>query len=288
MNRRRTLLWAAAPALILYAFHNWDLLAVAAAVAGFYWWRRGKALWAAVLFGVGGALKLYPLLFLAPLFLERLGRGRLRDGISTAGAGALTFGLINLPFALINWQGWLVTYQFHRARGPNYDSIWYLGWPSLPPERVNLVTTGLLAASFVLILLVGSSRSRSMGTYPLVQTCGALLAAFLLFNKVHSPQYTLWLLPFFALLNVSRLWWVAYSVVDLAVYVGVFRWFYDLSYRGEQDTLAKQVMVAGVWGRAGLLLLLMIVFLTSQVSEGMRGLGGRLSWRASVATPAGS
>ncbi len=269
MTKRRALLWAAAPALALYAFHNWDLLAAAACVGAFYSWSKGKPVWAAVLLGIGGALKLYPLFFLAPLLLDRLRRRGLRDGLTAAAVGVATFGLINLPFALINSQGWFATYQFHRERGPNYDSIWYLGSPSLSPDRANFITAGLLAASFVLILLFGWVRSQHGRAYPFLQTCGALLAAFLLFNKVHSPQYTLWLLPFFALLNVSSLWWVAYSVVDLLVYVGVFRWYFDLGYQGQQDTLAKQVMVAGVWGRAGLLLLLIGVFLTARA--GRRG-----------------
>src|SRR5690349_17769594 len=36
----RAVLWTASPILILYAFHNWDLLAVTASVAGVYycWW----------------------------------------------------------------------------------------------------------------------------------------------------------------------------------------------------------------------------------------------------------
>ncbi|MDQ3877123.1 MAG: hypothetical protein M3290_02055, partial [Actinomycetota bacterium] len=51
MRRWRALMWAAAPSIVLYSFHNWDLLVVAAAVAGFYMWHRGQPVWAAVLFG---------------------------------------------------------------------------------------------------------------------------------------------------------------------------------------------------------------------------------------------
>jgi uncharacterized membrane protein len=266
MSGRRALLWAAAPAVVLYAFHNWDLLPVAASVAGFYLWSKDRSLAAAALFGVGGALKTYPLFFLAPLVLDLVSRKEARAGLRAAAAGAGTFVLINLPFLLINPRGWWATYHFHGERGPNYDSIWFLGWPSWAPERVNLVTGGLIGASFVVILLYGWVRSRGDGAYPFLQTCGALLAAFLLFNKVHSPQYTLWVLPFFALLSVSWLWWVAYSVVDLLVYVGVFRWYFDLVYGGLDDTLAKKVMIAGVWGRAGVLVLLVGVFLAARAA----------------------
>ena len=276
LAKKRALLWAAAPALVLYAFHNWDVLPVAASFAGFYFWVRGKPLWAAVLFGVGGALKIYPLFFVAPLALDQLTRKKLRGAVRAAAAGAGTFALINLPFAVVNSQGWLATYQFHRERGPNYDSIWYLGWPSWSPSRVNLITATLTAGSFVAILLYGWVRARRQGAYPFVQTCGALLAAFLLFNKVHSPQYTLWLLPFFVLLGVHWLWWAVYSLVDLLVYVGVFRWYFDLLH-GQDETLAKAIMVAGVWGRAGLLALLIGVFLTASAVEDLHPRrGGRL------------
>ena len=50
-----------------------------------------------------------------------------------------------------------------------------------------------------------------------------MLCGFLLLHKVHSPQYTLWLVPFFVLLRVPWGWVVAYLVADLAMDVGIFR-----------------------------------------------------------------
>lgn len=257
MSGRRALLWAAAPAIVLYAFHNWDLLVVAATVAGLWAWYRGKPLWAAVAFGVGGALKLYPIMFVAPLVLERLHRRDRTAGIGALVAGAGTFVAINLPFVLRSFNGWYATYKFHELRPPNFDSMWFQGWPEMSIDRVNLLSTLLIVLSVVAVLAASLLLARRSGTYPFLQTCGALLAAFLLFNKVHSPQYTLWLLPFFVVIGTSVVWWLAYSAVDLLVYVGVFRWFYN----GAET--ARQAMKYGVWGRAGLLLLLIVVFLLS-------------------------
>jgi uncharacterized membrane protein len=263
MAGRRALLWAAAPALVLYSFHNWDLLVVAASVTGIWlWWKRRPG-WAGVLFGIGAALKMYPILFLAPLVLDRIHARDKKGALVAGGAGLATVVAVNLPFALANWDGWIATYLFHERRGPNFDSIWNLGWPNWTPEHFNLVS-GVLTASFFLACLVGGyAIARRRNVYPFVQVCGALLATFLLWNKVHSPQYTLWLLPFFVLLNVSIVWWVAYAIADLAVYVGVFRFFYDYGFQ-RFDSVAKDVMTVGVWARAGLLLCLVVVFLTAR------------------------
>ncbi|HVM36083.1 MAG TPA: glycosyltransferase 87 family protein [Actinomycetota bacterium] len=273
MTGVRTLLWAGAPAIVLYAFHNWDLLVVAATVAGFYVWRRGEPVWAAVLFGVGAALKMYPALFVAPVALERWRRGDRAGAGAVVGAGAGTFALINLPFVIRNFEGWRATYSFHSRRGPNFDSIWSitdigpLSIPRLEPDQLNLLTTGLMLVFFAAVLGAGWWRGRRDGTYPVLPVSAALLASFLLWNKVHSPQYTLWLLPFFVLVAVPVAWWFAYTVVDMVVYVGIFRFFYDYTNDGEFFTTAYHAMSIGVWVRALLLLVLVVVFLRSDSSH---------------------
>jgi uncharacterized membrane protein len=267
MTGLRVLLWAAAPAIVLYAFHNWDLLAVAAATFGFYLWWKGHPVGAAVAFGIGGALKMYPLLFLGPLALEFVWRRDLSGGARVALAGAGTWLALNLPFMVANFDGWYATYAFHRQRTANFDSIWQFGWPEWPPARTNLVSTGLLVLSFALILTFSLLlRARRSDSYPFLQACAALLAAFLLFNKVHSPQYALWLLPFFVVLRVHVGWWIAYTLADLAVYVGVFRWFYDIVYQGLDVTWAKRLLIGGVWARAALLLALIAVFMAARAA----------------------
>jgi hypothetical protein len=63
-------------------------------------------------------------------------------------------------------------------------------------------------------------------------------------------------------------WWIAYSLADLAVYVGTFRFFYDVCSTSGcavgDLTWAQRLMNAGVFVRAGLLLALFFVFLRSR------------------------
>lgn len=270
MTGWRALMWAASPALVWYSFHNWDLLVVAAVVAGIWSWYRGHSIAAAIWFGIGGALKMYPILFVAPLALERWHAGKKADAarVFAAGAGALI--ALNLPFMLINFSGWWATYDFHKVRGPNFDSIWGLladgsssEWLFVP--KLNLLVAVLTVSWFGLALGAGWWRAKKEGVYPFLQVAGALLISFLLWNKVHSPQYTLWLLPFFVVLRVHVLWWIAYAAVDTVAYVSIFKWFFDISYEGEFfATPAKNGMVGAVWLRAGLLLALYVVFLWSK------------------------
>lgn len=281
MSGARAFLWSAAPAIVLYAFHNWDLLVVAAAVAGFWLWSRGRPLGAAALFGIGAAVKMFPIFFLGPLVLERWHSSGWRDALKSGAAGVGTWALINLPFVLIDRTGWWTTYEFHRLRTADFNSIWIWGLRSgeglrdaladagslaFDAARLNLLTSGLTAASFLVALGVGWWRARREGTYPVVQVCAALLVAFLLWNKVHSPQYTLWLLPFFVLIGVHWFLWVAYSIADLAVYIGIFRWLYDFGISGNAAimTAAKWALVWGVRARGLLLLLLFVVFLMAK------------------------
>ena len=51
------------------------------------------------------------------------------------------------------------------------------------------------------------------------------LALFLLTGKVYSPQFSLWLLPWFALAFPDLRWFVAFSLAEVAVFVSRFTWF---------------------------------------------------------------
>jgi hypothetical protein len=122
----------------------------------------------------------------------------------------------------------------------------------------------------VLALAVGLWRWRRSGSYPWIAVSAAMLCGFLLLHKVHSPQYTLWLVPFFVLLAVPWRWVLAYMVADICMDIGVFRWFYAMKIKGidvggnVSVGLAGQLVALGVWGRAALLAVLFVVVLAGR------------------------
>jgi uncharacterized membrane protein len=256
MAGRRALLWSASPVLVLYAFHNWDLAVVAASIAGIWCWWRGRPVAAAVCFGIGGALKLYPLLFLAPLVLERIHEGD-RRALRVGVAGVATAALINLPILLLSPGGWAVPYRFQGLRAPNYDSLW--GELSLrlalDQDTITLWSTIAVLAILALVTWETERRARLDGQYPFLPGCAALLAGFLLVSKVHSPQFALWLLPFFILLQVRLGWYVLFVAGNVLMYVAIF----GISV---WSLHARDVVVTwSVWARAATFLLLAMAFL---------------------------
>jgi hypothetical protein len=298
LSRWRALLWAIGPPLVLYAFHNWDLPVVCCAVAAVYVVHRGwgklganrplvdRAVVASVLLGLGFAFKIYPALFVLPLLLYVLTggfRGRempagkrwdVAGAVRVAMASIITVVLVNLPFAIFGYEGWMASFEFQGLRRVDIttNSIWYWGMrPFMTDDAmqslVSVLSPVCMIASFALACWIGWRRYVREGTYPWVQVSAAMLCGFLLLHKVHSPQYTLWLVPMFVLLRVPLGWAFAYFAADLAMGIGIFRWYYAIEFgqpAGIYDGFSAQAVVIGVWGRAALLLVLFFVFLKAR------------------------
>lgn len=245
----RSFLWAAAPALALYVAYNVDVLPVLAVVAGVAVMLfpsklspAARGYLAAVIFGIGGALKIYPLMFALPvalwLALRRRsdGRNRIAIGplIGVLGTAGGTMVLANLPFALLQTEGWLASFAFQSARRVenNTMAIWWwfphlLGYDVA--DRTALMTTvaGVATAvAFAVAVYWGWRVARRTGNYPWLPVSGALLASFMVLGKVNSPQYILWLIPFLILCRTRLPWVIAYFAVDLTMFYGIWRPFY--------------------------------------------------------------
>src|SRR5581483_7900564 len=97
----------------------------------------------------------------------------------------------------------------------------YWGVPTLTTHDLNVLTPILIVSTWVVALAVGWWRRGA--EYPWLPVTGCMVFAFLVLNKVHSPQYVLWVLPFLALVRVRWGWWVAYWIFDAALFFGLDR-----------------------------------------------------------------
>ncbi len=235
-RRWQALMVALSPALILNAFVNWDLIALALTALGLAAWAARRGIWAGVLFGLAVATKFYPLVVFGPLLLLCLRAGRLREFAKMMGAAVLGWLAVNLPVMIAAPSGWGYFFAFSKNRGADWGSIWYmfehfnvpvLGNPQL--DAVNKLAEVFFAAACVAIVVLALAAPRRPR---LPQLCFLVLAAFLMTNKVWSPQYVVWLVPL-AVLARPRLWpYLLWQLAEVAYFFGI--WGYLIFVYGSE------------------------------------------------------
>lgn len=192
---------AGSPILIFQAFTNFDALATALATGAMLAWARRRPVLAGVLLGLGVSAKLYPVLLLLPLVLLGIRTSRLGAVGRTSAMAALTWLAVNLPVLLLYPRGWSEFFRLNTRRAADMDSLYnvvtsFTGWPGLdpglgfwePPLVLNAVVAVLFlsaCAGIAYIALTAPRRPR------VAQLAFLVVAAFLLTNKVWSPQFSL-------------------------------------------------------------------------------------------------
>jgi uncharacterized membrane protein len=235
-RRWAALLVALSPALVLSAFVNWDLIAMALAALAVAAWAGRRNVLAGVLAGLAVATKFYPLVFFGPLLLLCLRAGRMRDFWVTFGSAAAAWLVVNLPVIIVAPSGWATFYQFSRTRPADWGSIWYVfehfGVPVLGASGIsslNLLSAAALAIGCVAIAVLALAAPRRPR---LAQLCFLVLAVFLMTNKVWSPQYVIWLVPF-AVLARPRFWpYVLWQLAEVGYFFAVWGYLIFVSRNG--------------------------------------------------------
>ena len=226
---KAALMMALSPGLILAAFINWDLFAMALAAVAMACWAYKRVWLAGIFLGLAVATKFYPLILFGALFLVCLRAGKLRDFGRAFLGGLIAWLVVNVPVALTATSGWAEFYAFSRSRGADWGSIWHLFENYNVPvvgnsglSALNDMSSGsFIVACVVITVLVLAAPRRPR----LPQVCFLLLGSFLILNKVWSPQYVIWLLPL-AVLSRPRIWaYVVWQVAEIVYFVGIWEYF---------------------------------------------------------------
>ena len=245
---------ALSPIVIVHVFTNFDALATALATAGVLAWSRRRPGLAGLLIGLGGAAKLYPLFLLGPLLVLCLRAGRLREGMRCASVAVAAWLLVNLPIALAFPAGWREFFRLNTERGADPDSLYnavayFTGWqgfdgpaqPGHTPSTLNTVSAGL----FVLACLGVGYVALTAPRRPRLSSLAFLVvAAFLLTNKVWSPQYSLWLVPLAVLALPRTRALLAWMALDALVWFPRMLYYLGTDKKGlPQDWFLGTVIV---------------------------------------------
>ncbi len=247
LRRRRpwdAAMFALSPALLLTATVNWDFLAIGLAALGLLVWARTRddrtgltlAILSGVLLGLGGAAKMWPLFLLGPILVLAIRANRVRAAVLSIIAAAVTVVLVNLPVAIPYRENWNRFFELNTERPIDWGTLWYIGRyldgkfgdpASIGPFQwldANIPTLNYLSYALfgLACLAIGALALLAPRRPRLAQLAFLVVAAFLIFSKVWSQQFVLWMLP---LVVLARPKWGAFLAWKIAE-VGYFVAFY--------------------------------------------------------------
>jgi uncharacterized membrane protein len=218
--------WAIGSPIALFAFQNWDVFAIAAMLAALLALEAGRDRITGGWLGIGAAIKVFPIALAPPFVALRWARGDRRGAVRLAVGALAVLACVNLPVLLANPSGWWWPFSFQGHRSATWGSAWHYVF-----DLLHIGGSGTANAVSLVALICGigwlTRRTLRRDIAP-AAVAGAAVAMFILANKVYSPTYDLWLVPFFVLLPLSRRLWVTFCAVDLAVYVTVYGYFHGL------------------------------------------------------------
>lgn len=212
-----------APAMIASLYINWDLWAIATMMLTIYWFDQKKYLISALTLGLSISTKFLPIFLLLPIIFILWREKGLRQVIKYVATVALTWLVINLPFALTTPVGWWRFYKVNLERGPDWGSIW------LALQELGLNLTNLNYLSILLLLIGIASVTVLLFELRYIPTLASvaflILAAVMIASKVYSPQYVLWLTPLAVIaltnkkdLHAFWLWQATEVIYHLAIW----------------------------------------------------------------------
>jgi uncharacterized membrane protein len=229
-------------------FIRYDIFPALLSALGLYAMIRGRPMLAGALTGAGMAAKLYPVVFI-PVFVVAYFVSRDRKSLFAFGFGlAAALVLIVPPFAWISGGKMWTALQFLQVRGLQIESVAagiisllkvlgvtqassvheYHAWHLETPLSAGALTVLpiLLISAFVVASFCCAFRfweeyhlKGRVSVQSMVAYSAIFLLILLVFSKVFSSQFLLWLLPFGVLLKRKQtLLLLATSLLTLIIY----------------------------------------------------------------------
>ena len=180
-----------APAVLYSLNRNWDIWAIAAMLLSIYLFEKKRFQLSAILLAVSIATKFFPIVLMLPILIIFLRNKQLKLFITYALTTTAAWVVINLPFVLINYEGWAYFYKFSAERGLGSASFFEITSIILPSITFSSIHFYILNIVALLVVTTYFIKLKSVPT--LAATSFFVMFGFILFNKQYSMQYVIWL-----------------------------------------------------------------------------------------------
>ena len=261
---------AASPLLIVHGFTNWDLPSVTFVVAALLLVARKRPAWAGVMVGLGMSFKLWPLYILGAYFVLAARSRRWAPFLTMCATAIASWLVANLPVMIAYPDAWREFFRLNSERSWEWTTVYALisrmtGWPGFDapggePVILNAVSLLLFVGLCAAIAWFGLIVERRPRVAELVTL---IVVAFLLVNKVWSPQYSLWLLvPAVLALPNWRLIFT-WGVVDMMLWPVLMWHMMGTENKGAPDWLLNVFVL----GRDGLIIAIAVLVLRQMLGK---------------------
>ena len=214
-----------APAVLYSLNRNWDIWAIAAMLLAIYLFEKKRFQLSAILLAVSIATKFFPIVLMLPIMIIFFRNKQIKLFIRYALTTAIAWAVINLPFVLINYEGWAYFYKFSAERGlgsASFFEITNIILPSITFSSIHFYTLNTLALVAVTTYFV---KLKSVPT--LAATSFFVMFGFILFNKQYSMQYVIWL----SALAVLTFSYLKREHKELLIYVYILWQLLELAFQ---------------------------------------------------------
>jgi hypothetical protein len=249
------------PASLYFTYNRFDVLPSFLVLLSLFFLQRRKNVVSGIILGIATLTKWYPVLLL-PVFLSYVFTTQRRIDWKMILAFSLTCLIIITPtFLTGGLKAVLVPYLFHTERGFEYVSLpallqgAFMSW-----FGVTIASTFLTYLFLILsVLPVPITLFIRMDTFEKVLHWVLMVVAFfIVFSRIWSPQWLLWLFPLIILAARTPediAWIVSYGVVNYLAFPVIF------------DAAGTESWLLKVAGLAGFIILVRFVIVSFRRSD---------------------
>jgi len=227
MKESRFIYFAAAPAVVFSLLINWDIWAVASMLAAVYFFDRKNYRVSSLFLAISISFKFFPIVLLIPVLILGLSLMGIKKVLVYMFNTFAIFAAINIPAAIFNFEGWFYFYKLSFQRSFSSGSIWeILNLSGVNIEGINpiYISSTLFVFLFFTVYVYKFERRAK-----LAEVAFYFIFAFVIFNKVYSPQYVIWLTALAVLVLRSKrqkIFFAIWQFGELAYHFAIWRYLY--------------------------------------------------------------